>query len=216
MRVLFRGFYRNIYCCNFDEVIKDVKQGEWFRTDSMDWYYKVISYGDGTFDKIPAGVYLLQMQCATSVKTRWKTFAYFLKSDDTEQKIYVGKNLEDKICEELKLWVKEMNPRTMRAFSGKSFVSYLNAIPKDIYLREGFADRMKQVLTDNFVKRIKKLDADHMEELNELYTISKSSKEIIDKNLALLNKENSLAAEKSKETFEQLRERRIKEITKEK
>lgn len=210
MRDIYRGIYNTFKCNNFDEVIEHIKNGEVFRTDAMDWYYRVIP---SEYD-LPKDVFYMRRTCITSVTTKWRWF-YKVERDGNGSKIYVGKDIEDKICDELKLWAREINPKTMCAFSGKRFVSYLNAIPPEIYAHEGFVDKMKKTFNNALIKRMKGLQEGQEMELERLFTISQTTKEIVDENLKRADLESAVKGQKASQEFEELKKKRIAEMQKE-
>ena len=209
MRDSYSGNYRTFKCNNYDEVIAQIKNGDVFRLDAMDWYYQVIPH-DGV---LPNDIFYMRRTCITARSAKWRWF-YKIEKDENGSQIYVGKALEDKICDELKLWARDMNPKTLCAFSGKRFVSYLNAIPSEIYQREGFAERMKKTFNSGLVKRMNYLHNGQEVELERLYTISQTAKKIVDENLKRADFESVVKNKKVNEEFEKLKAKRMSEMQK--
>lgn len=215
MRHIYNGnCYNRIKCSNYDEVIDAIKSGEWFRTDSMDWHYISVPFEVSRNTSVPGNVFLLRRVNVTSVTTKFTYFYTIEKDETTSSKIYVGKALEDKICDEVKMWVKNINPKTLKAFGGHDFTSYLNAIPQEVFLRDGFADRLKKVLVSGFVERIKKETTE--EGIDRISTISAITKKIVDANLNKSVADNQETNEKTNKKLEALRQKRIEEMCKEK
>ncbi|MBP3432050.1 MAG: hypothetical protein J6K39_04280 [Clostridia bacterium] len=202
---MIRRYYgqvgRKIFCKNLEEVKQLKDSGEWFRTESLDFYYKCLPYECARGVLPPKDVSLLRMVCVTSVTTKYTYFYQFVEKENV--KLYFGKELEDLICKELKLWAMDLNPKTLRGFSGKSFEAYLRAIPKEIYLKEGFVEKMKKALKSGFVKRIKTCDFTSENELQDIENLASVSCKLLEENRISKNatqqkvEENALAAQKS-------------------
>lgn len=213
MRHIYSGScYNRIKCSNYDEVIDAIKSGEWFRTDSMDWHYISRPFEVNRNVPVPENLVLLKRVCVTSVTTKFTYFYLIEKDETTSNKIYVGKALEDKICEEVKMWTRDLNPKTLKAFGGHDFSSYLNAIPREVFLREGFVDRLKKVLVDGFIERIRLETTE--EGIDRISTISSITKKIVDANLNKSKADNQDLNEKTNKKLEALRQKRIEEMTK--
>ena len=154
MRLIYRGGYRSMPAYNFEELKKAVESGEWFRTDAFDFYYKSVPY-NSNYGEVPENIVPLKRVCVTSINSYWSSFYKLEKSDNESTRVYAGKDLEDLICKELTSWAKNLNPLTMKAFGGRDFFCYLNAIPKEIILKEGFVKRMESALKKGFIVRAK-------------------------------------------------------------
>ena len=137
----------------------------------MDFYHRYIPCEVGRGYTLPENVGLLRDVCVTSVNTKYKYFYEFVKVNDPKAKIYIGKDLEDLICRELSMWAQNINVK-LKAFSGRDFCSYLNAIPSEVFLKEGFKERMKNALKEGFVKRSEKNDAVTLSGLSELLDVA--------------------------------------------
>ena len=66
---------------------------------------------------------------------------------------YFEIGLEEYILLDLRDWAIELNPKTMTAFGGRRFKSYLNAIPSEVLSKEDFLKRAKNALSAGFRKR---------------------------------------------------------------
>ncbi len=201
-----------IICSNYDQVVDAIKSGEWFRTDSMDWIYKSVPVETVDGVEVPEGIYCLRRVCVTSPTTQFTYFYHIINSETTKNKIYSGKALEDKICKEIKAWIKEVNPKTLRGFSGKSFVSYLNAIPKELYLNGNFEERVKKSLTNGFVDRMQKLESGDAKELEDIFNLSKTTREIVEANKSSAKAKSGKIAGASLKEFEKIKQQKIDEL----
>lgn len=212
MKDMYRGHaYGLIKCSNFDELKEVLQNGECFRVSNMPWYFRAIPF------QAPSGVNVenvayLRRVCTTSVTTKFTSFYHIEKSDDSSLKVYKGKELEDLICDELNKWIKNLNPKTLKAFSGKSFVSYLNAIPQELLINENFAKKVKKTITNGCVKRVKSADSEEI--IENFYTISESSKKIIDEQKKRGFENSSNISEKSLKNLEEIKAKMIKEMRK--
>lgn len=151
--MLYRGrYYKTIKCENFVALQIALQDGHWFRTNTdLDFYYKMLPASAAPGYEMPEDIVKLRSVCVTSFSTK---FTYFYKIEQsTGGHIYFGNELKDLICKELKEWTREMNPSTLRAFGGKSFVSYLKAIPDEIYFSFKFLQRMQKALASGFARR---------------------------------------------------------------
>lgn len=215
MRNSFYGHvFTTIKCSNFEELLEAIETGAWFKTDDFDWYYKKIPYGGNGHNPLAENVFAARRLCVTSINTQFSCFCRIEKAESSQSKIYTGKELENKICEELRLWAVNINPKTLRAFSGKSFVSYLNAIPKEIYLKGNFANRMETALIQGFVQRMEAVSQDNADELDTIFALSKQAKELVKLNLKEKSKTQKDAENNTVQTFEEIKTKRIAEMLK--
>ena len=199
---------RNIYdgtggytlkCCNLNEVIEDIKAGEWFRTDSMDWYYRSVPFQVGNGVSVPSSVFLLHRVCVTSVSTKFTYFYKIIQDDTTSVKIYTKTALEDKICQELSILRKGVSSKTVTPASVKKLKFYLDAIPQEIFLREGFGEKVKEALKIGAGSRNKKLAIE-----NQLVS------DIVDAKVAKAQNDDKKATEYLQEVFNERKNSRTK------
>ena len=92
----------------------------------------------------------------------------------------------------------------MKAFSGRDFCSYLNAIPDEIFLKDGFKEKMADAIKKGFAKRKSKADGVTLRGIAELVEVTFELKELDQK-----KKE-----EKVSKTFEDNVQKRISEMRK--
>lgn len=179
MRKVYNGEdCRAIKCHNYEQALDVIKSGAWFRTQSFDFYYRAIPCE--THKEMPENVALFHKACVTG-KLQYKEFYRLEKSQDANVVIFTGEDLKDLICKELNSWALNMNPKTLRAFSGRSFESYMNSVPKEILLDNGFYKRMQVALESGFVQRIKSMPLEQVCELDEVKNMVCASKDIFDK-----------------------------------
>lgn len=199
---------RNIYdgtggytlkCCNLSEVIDDIKAGEWFRTDSMDWYYRSVPFQVGNGVSVPSSVFFLHRVCVTSFSTKYTYFYKIIQDDTTSVKIYTKKAIEDKICQELSILRKGVSSKTVTPASVKKLKFYLDAIPQEIYLREGFGEKVKEALKIGAGSRGKKLAIE-----------SQLVSDIVDAKVAKAQKDDRDATERLQEVFIEMQTQRAK------
>lgn len=177
MRLIYRGGYRTFPVFNIEDLNKAIESGEWFRTNEFDFYYKSVPY-NSSYEELPNDIVPLKRVCVTSVNSYWSSFYKITKSNNENAKIYIGADLENLILKELAMWAREINPKTLKAFGGKDFNSYLNAIPKEIILKDGFIEKMEEALNSGFSTRIRKenpINRPVIKTLQKLTTLSLSN-----------------------------------------
>ena len=151
---------------NFDEVKDKIEKGMPFRIANEDWIYKVEEYSS-----LPNGVYCLRRMHKQSKHSLFKHFFTFIKVEEPERKILVGKEHEDLILKEVEAWAREVNEKG-KAFSGCDFMAYMRAIPLSILstgdflekvvdaLDKGFEEKMKHVRGKEMVEKFDKMHED--------------------------------------------------------
>lgn len=166
-----------LYCSN-DEEIKAIISGELFKTESFTWYCRAVPFEARTNKAVSSNLVCLEKYCSTSRCT--KQWSFVVLEVNAEGHIYCGEELEKKILKEVASWMKNINPKTKRAFSGKSFESYLNALPTEFMVDEKFVDKVKDVIRRGAVGRIK--GALGLEEIKSIQELSKFANEVLNKN----------------------------------
>lgn len=151
MRLKYSGVAREVIRAHdYDKVVGKIKKGKIFRCGALNFYCKLSKYKPNV---VADGVFLLDMVCATSDTTRRTCFVRVEKSDNENDAVFFGKALEEYILSDLRDWAIELNPKTMTAFGGRRFKSYLNAIPSEVLSKEDFLKRAKNALSAGFRKR---------------------------------------------------------------
>ena len=199
MRQIYDGHcYNKIKCCNLEEVIDDIKDGEWFRTDSMDLYYRSVPFETRNNVPVPSSLFLLRRVLVTSATTKYTYFYNIEQDDNTTLKIYTKTALEDKICQELKSLRRDVSSKTVTPASVKKLINYLNAIPQEFFLREGFGDKVKEALKIGSGYKGKKLMIEN-----------KLVGDIIDEKVAKAEKDDADASAKLQIVYEELQTKRL-------
>lgn len=199
MRQIFNGeCYNKIKCCNLAEVLDDIREGEWFRTDSMDWYYRSVPFETRNNVSVPSSLFLLRRVLVTSATTKYTYFYNIEQDDSTSLKIYTKTALEDKICQELKSLRKDVGSKTVTPASVKKLINYLNAIPQEFFLREGFGDKVKEALKIGSGLRGKRLIIEN-----------RMVGDIIDEKVAKAQKDDADASAYLQKVYEELQEKKM-------
>ena len=184
-------------CCNLSEVIDDIKAGELFRTDSMDWYYQSVPFQVGNGVSVSPSVFFLRRSLVTSATTKFTYFYKILQDDTTSVKIYTKTALEDKICQELRVLRKNVSSKTVTPSSIRKLKFYLDAIPQELYLRDGFGEKMKEALKIGAGSRGRKLAIE-----------SQLVGDIVDAKIAKAQKDDRDATERLQEVFDEMQTQR--------
>ncbi|MGN1200638.1 MAG: hypothetical protein ACI4R8_00030 [Candidatus Caccovivens sp.] len=167
------SYLRTMNAYNYDELLQVISSGKWFKNGDFDFYYRAIPYSG----ELPENVVLLEMRCNTIKRVKHQWFYKISKSNYSQNLIYSGKNLESFMCERMKQWALNMNPKTLRAFAGRSFKSYLNAIPRDL-LNEEFVEKLNKSLEEGFVKRIKSMPLSEESQLEDVKQMVQKSRDL--------------------------------------
>lgn len=159
MRLSYNGVNaREIPCYNIDEALKKIEDGEVFRTNNFNVYYRLSKANIYTDKPLPEHLFAITTICVTSVTTKFTKLIQIIPSNNPADKLYFDFDLEKLILKELHLWGRTMNPEKLTGFGSKRFVSYLNAIPHDILSHKSFLKRAKKALSDGFASRKLKID----------------------------------------------------------
>lgn len=153
MRHFYTGYpYGKIYYAT-DEEREAILNGEIFQTNDFSWYFKSIPYDVCAGYQVPEDFVNLELDCTTSKYT--KQWRYFQLVRDPNAKVYYDEKLRNKIFADLKLWMRDINAK-LRAFSGKSFISYINALPERFLIDENFIVTAKFVVKSELDARVAK------------------------------------------------------------
>lgn len=148
--------YDILYCYNYNEAVEKIKNFEKFSVNNRNYYYQLSSASSsGT---CPEDIFLLEMICKNSVNAKHTYFVQIKPSESKKDVFYFGANLENHILKMLNLWGGKMNAETLTAFGGRRFKSFLNAIPKEILLKDNFIKRAKKALSAGFNNRPFKIE----------------------------------------------------------
>lgn len=199
MRPIFTGkAYQTIKAFNFDELLLTIKNGDWFKTGDFRCYYRAIPSNV----KLPPNVVLLECQSNTC-NNKTKFFFNLEKSDSPDERIYAGKDLEKLICDRVVSWAKNMNPKTLRAFGGSSFKSYLNHIPREVLLKGDFSERLRVSLEKGFVERIESMPLASESDLDDVVSMVEESKKQLDNVVKKQDENQSLLEDNSRKKFDE-------------
>lgn len=144
---------RIIPCYNFKEAIEKIENGKMFRTNNLDFYYRLSKGRLSSSEQMPSQLYIMRTTCVTSVTTNFTKLVRIIKSENPSDKLYFGADLEKLILKELNLWSKTMNMEKLTGFGSKRFASYLNAIPFEILANKNFIKRAQKAIADGFKSR---------------------------------------------------------------
>lgn len=161
-----------------EEDYQAIKNGEIFKIEGdFDWYYKSVPFENRTRGMVlPEELVCLRKVLVTSKTAKWWRFR-MLKQDD-KAKIYYGEALKAKIVQEIGLWMRDINPKTKKAFSGRDFKSFINTIPAEIMVDEDFCKNMKTKMKNTLYARVK--NSKSIDEIVNLTDLKKFADELID------------------------------------
>lgn len=153
--------------CNNLEVIRELfKSGETFRTANMDYYYQSVPF-DSKRGIPTEDIACLRRICVTSPTT--KTYRFY-KPEKVEVggEIFFGKSLENLVLKEMKLWIKNLNVKSMKAFSGRSLKSYIMGLPDEIVnSSDGFFSKLWKTVQAGFTERMENCNFEDLEDVHK-------------------------------------------------
>lgn len=195
-------------CSNYEELLRAIRDGEWFRTDSMTWYYISVPYIERYGNVKPDDVACLRTHAVTSISTKYTKF-YKLVKDPNGCMIYAKEDLEDLICKDLTKFAKNMSSKTLR-IGTISYEAYLRAIPREIFLKNGLDKRMLSALKKGFVTRMK--SSSSASEIEEIMKLAEKSIEELKSNLNSKQSDQKALEKNAKNSFDQERQKRINQL----
>ncbi len=161
-----------------EEDYQAIKNGEIFKVEGdFDWYYKSIPFENRTDEIIPEEMVCLRKQYISSKQA--KRWLFFKLVQNSNAKIYYGDSLKDKLVQEVGIWMRDINPRTKKAFSGRDFTSFINTIPAEIIVDEDFCDKMKRKMKNTLCQRVK--NSKSINEIISLTGLKKYADELVDR-----------------------------------
>lgn len=197
-----------------EEDYQAIKNGEIFKVEGdFDWYYKSVPFENRTREIVPEEMVCLRRVLVTSKSAKWWIFR-ILKQDE-KAKVYYGEALKEKIVQEIELWMRDINPRTKKAFSGRDFKSFINTIPAEIMVDEDFCKNVKTKMKNTLCARVKKSKS--IDEIVSLTELRKFADGLVD-NAHRVGVEHFAGsvqvAQDSSQTLEEARARAIAELSK--
>ncbi len=141
-------YCRTFKCSNLEELTNALNQGRCFRKGI--YYYFLSLKGRAYGGKpLPKDVVYLRYTPKTSRTTVKVDYFKFVPTDDENEKVYFGKELQDLICTEMKVWTRNFNPQNHRIVGGGDFRFYLDAIPDEVFFEDGFVEKVKSTIKEN-------------------------------------------------------------------
>lgn len=159
----------NLYYSSQEE-FDAIKNGELFKTENFNWYCRAVEFDVKGSAPIPTDMVCIEKTCSTSKCT--KRWSFYKLEKMSGQKIYYAGGLKRKIYSEISSWMRNVNPKTGRAFSGKSFLSYIKALPREFLLDEKFYEKVQDLIAKGAIERIK---GAQLEEINFITEFKKQA-----------------------------------------
>lgn len=194
------------------EELEAILNGDLFKTQDFSWYCRSVEFDVRGDSLIPKNLVCIEKRCTTSVVTkRWE---FCTLEQSSSAKVYHGEGLKKKIYSEISSWMKNINPKTRTAFSGKRFDSYIYALPREFLIDDAFCEKVGDLIRKGAIARIKTAN---FEEIKNIQAFKKHVDEVLAKaqeRTAEGYRKKIESSVVSSKKLEEARQNAIKEIAK--